>query len=227
MSEAQPEPGKKPVTIDIVSDVMCPWCYIGKRRLEAALEIVGNQPVSVRWRPYQLDATLPPEGKDRRKYLEDKFGGPERADEIYGRIEKAGKSEKLAFAFDKIAVSPNTLDAHRLIRWAGGVSEQMQDKVVEALFDAFFMQGLHIGDHAVLTKIAADAGMDGNLVAQLLATDRDTQETQSQIAQASAMGVQGVPCFILNGTHGVSGAQAADHLASAIRQVATLRPTVE
>ncbi|MEO0635544.1 MAG: DsbA family oxidoreductase [Pseudomonadota bacterium] len=210
------------VTIDVVSDVMCPWCYIGKRRLEAALEKIGEQPVEVRWRPFQLDSTLPRQGKDRRQYLEEKFGGPERAKQIYSQIEEAGREEAIPFDFEAIEVSPNTLDAHRLIRWAGGVSEATQDKVVEALFEAFFVKGRNIGDHVVLADAAGRAGMDPQLVHQLLATDRDVQETQGQIGQASAMGVQGVPCFILNGRHALSGAQPPDTLAAAIKQVAEM-----
>lgn len=210
------------VTIDVVSDVMCPWCYIGKRRLEAALDLTQGQHVEVRWRPFQLDATLPRGGKDRKQYLEEKFGGPERAQEIYSRIEEAGAEENIPFAFEDIAVSPNTLDAHRVIRWAGGVSEQVQDNLVEALFRIFFVEGGNVGDHEVLVKAAAEAGMDGALVRDLLATEKDLQETQAEIAQASAMGVQGVPCFVLNGRHGVSGAQSAENLASAIKQVAEM-----
>ncbi|MEO0496109.1 MAG: DsbA family oxidoreductase [Pseudomonadota bacterium] len=213
------------VTIDVVSDVMCPWCYIGKRRLEAALTVAAEHNVEVRWRPFQLDATLPRRGKDRRLYLEEKFGGAERAKEIYSRIEEAGKQEDIPFAFDAISVSPNTLDAHRLIRWAGGISQDVQDKVVEALFRTFFVEGGNIGDHEVLVATAHEAGMNPHIVRDMLDTEKDLQETQAEVAQASAMGVQGVPCFILNGRHAVSGAQSAENLASAIRQVSQMAAT--
>ena len=117
------------VQLDVVSDVMCPWCYIGKRRLEKALETVGDVEVEIQWRPFQLDATLPPEGKDRREYLETKFGGPERAKQIYSTIEQAGRDEGLDFNFPAIEVSPNTLDAHRVIRWAANEGEALTSLV--------------------------------------------------------------------------------------------------
>ncbi len=135
----QKEKTMSKVEIDVVSDVMCPWCLIGKRRLEKALTMIDGIEVEVRWRPYQLDSTLPEEGKDRQQYLEDKFGGPEQAREIYGRIEDAGKSEGIDFAFDKIKVAPNTLNAHRVIRWAANGGEEAQQQIVERLFNLFFV----------------------------------------------------------------------------------------
>lgn len=211
------------VNIDVVSDVMCPWCYIGKRRLEQALETLGDIETDIRWRPFQLDATLPPEGKDRREYLETKFGGPERAKEIYGRIESAGKAEGLYFNFQAIEVSPNTLDAHRLIRWASNEGEEIQNKVVEILFHRFFMEGAHIGKHEVLIEIANEAGMDGNIVADLLASDKDRDAVVQEIHTAQSMGVTGVPCFIIDNKYAVTGAQEAAHIAQAIRQAAEMK----
>lgn len=208
----------EPLKIDVVSDVMCPWCFIGKRRLEKALSDVTEVPVKVEWHPFQLDATLPEGGKDRAQYLNEKFGGPERAAEIYGRIKEAGDVENIPFAFDKIEKSPNTLNAHRLIRWAG--IEGVQDAVVERLFVLFFLEGADLTDHAVLVGAAKDAGMDGDMVARLLASDADLAETEADVVRAQAMGVQGVPCFILAGKYAVSGAQPADVLAGAIRQIA-------
>ena len=203
--------------VDVVSDVMCPWCLIGKRRLEQAIAML-DEPVEVRWRPYQLDPTLPPGGRDRREYLEAKFGGPQRAAAIYARIEEAGREEGIAFAFDRIAVSPNTLDAHRLIRWAGSAGEGVQDRVVEALFKAFFEEGRDIGSHHVLVEIAGAAGMDEAIVRDLLASDRDVEAVRAEIAQAQAMGVTGVPCFIIDRRHAVMGAEPAERLVEILRE---------
>lgn len=212
----------KPVKIDVVSDVMCPWCFIGKRRLEKALSDVGGDvDVAVEWHPFQLDPTLPPGGKDRQQYLNEKFGGPERAGEIYARIEAAGQDEAIPFAFAKIAKSPNTLDAHRVIKWAG--IEGKQDAVVEALFQAFFIDGEDLSDHETLVRLAAAGGLDPDMVRRLLATDADLAETEAAVVHAQAIGVQGVPTFILDGKYAVSGAQPADVLANALRQVAAER----
>ena len=208
----------KTVTIDVVSDVMCPWCYIGKRRLEQALGKLDDLEIDVRWRPYQLDATLPPEGRDRREYLETKFGGPERANEIYSRIEDAGRVENLAFKFDAIAVSPNTIDAHRVIRWSANDGSEVHDKLVEILFRIFFMEGAHIGKHEVLVEAAKEAGMDASVVASLLATDKDRDEVTKEIATAQEMGVSGVPCFIIDNKFAVMGAQEPDAIVQAVRQ---------
>ena len=210
------------VQLDVVSDVMCPWCYIGKRRLEKALETVGDVEVEIQWRPFQLDATLPPEGKDRREYLETKFGGPERAKQIYSTIEQAGRDEGLDFNFPAIEVSPNTLDAHRVIRWAANEGEAVQGKLVERLFELFFMEGAHIGQHKVLIEAAKHAGMDESVVATLLDTDKDRDAVEKEIAVAQQMGVLGVPCFIINNKYAVMGAQEPDQIASAIRQAAEI-----
>ena len=208
------------IELDIVSDVMCPWCYIGKRRLEQAMEKIDDIDVNIRWRPFQLDPTLPQEGKDRREYLETKFGGPERANEIYKRIEDAGLAEGLEFDFQAIAVSPNTLDAHRVIRWASNESETVQNKLVEILFRIFFMEGANIGRHDVLIEAAKEAGMDTSIVGALLATDQDKSAVSQEIATAQQMGVTGVPCFVIDNKYAVMGAQEADNIANAIRQAA-------
>ncbi|GAB5376306.1 MAG: DsbA family protein [Acuticoccus sp.] len=208
----------EPLKIDIVSDVMCPWCFIGKRRLEKALSDASEVDVKVTWHPFQLDPTLPREGKDRQQYLTEKFGGPERAAEIYARIRAAGDDEDIAFAFEKIMKSPNTLDAHRVIHWAG--VEGVQDAVVERLFELYFLEGADLTDPAVLVGAAEAGGMNGEMVARLLASDADLAETEAEVVHAQAIGVQGVPCFILDGKYAVSGAQPADVLAGAIRQVA-------
>lgn len=209
---------KSAVSIDVVSDVMCPWCYIGKRRLEQAMEQLSDVDVTVNWRPYQLDATLPPEGKDRRDYLESKFGGPERANEIYSSIEQAGRDEGLAFKFEAIAVSPNTLDAHRVIRWAINEGEAVQGALVEALFRKFFMEGENVGRADILVAAAEEAGMDGSIVAALLATDQDKEAVSQEIGVAQQMGVSGVPCFIIDQKYAVMGAQEPANIVSAVRE---------
>lgn len=208
------------VHIDIVSDVMCPWCFIGKKRFEKALRALGGEiDVEVHWRPFQLDPTLPREGKDRDTYLAEKFGGIERARELYRNIEEAGAGEGIPFRFDTIAVSPNTLDAHRLIRWAQNAGEGVQARVVERLFELFFLEGTNIADHSVLIDVAREAGMDAAIVGSLLASDADRVAVQEEIATAQRMGVTGVPCFILENKYAVMGAQDAETIADAIRQV--------
>jgi len=208
------------LTIDVVSDVMCPWCYIGKRRLEAALdEVRGEMDVEVRWRPYQLDPTLPKQGKDRQQYLEDKFGGAAGAEQAYAAIRAAGIDEDSPSAFDKIEVSANTLDAHRLIRWAGSLGLTTQQQVVDLLFKAYFEDGKNIGDDAVLMEIAEQAGLEMPVIERLLAGDADRDTVAAEIDQARQMGVTGVPCFIIDMQYAVVGAQSGEALADAMRKV--------
>ena len=211
------------VQLDVVSDVMCPWCYIGKRRLEKALANIHDIEVEVRWRPFQLDPTLPPEGRDRQKYLENKFGGPDQAREIYGRVKQAGLDEGLEFDFDAIGVSPNTIDAHRVIRWASNEGQDVQEKLVERLFKDFFMDGANIGKHDVLVKAAEHAGMESSVVAALLATDQDRDAVSEEVATAQKMGVTGVPCFIIDNKYAVMGAQSPEQIAEAIKQAAQMK----
>ena len=216
------------VNIDIVSDVMCPWCYIGKKRLEAAVrDLPEDVEVDVRWRPYQLDPTLPKEGKDRAQYLSEKFGGSERAKQIYANIVDAGREEDIPFDFEAIAVSPNTLDAHRVIRWAASEAPGVQDRLVDLLFKAFFIDGKNIGDNAILLDAAEQAGMDRAITEGLLAGQADCLEVEQEIEIARKMGVTGVPCFILENKYAVMGAQSADVLTNAIRDVAREKETAE
>jgi predicted DsbA family dithiol-disulfide isomerase len=207
---------REPLTIDVVSDVVCPWCYIGKRNLEAALARLPDRDVEIRWRPYQLDSTIPREGIARRTYLERKFGA--RVDEIYSRVAAAGREAGLHFAFERIERSPNTLDAHRLIRWAQSAGKQ--DDIVERLFRDFFVEGRDIGAHAVLTAAAAAVGMDPPLVERLLAGDADKDAVREEITTAQRLGVTGVPFFIFAGRFGLPGAQPAEVLVSAINNAA-------
>lgn len=214
---------KETVRIDVVSDVVCPWCFIGQKRLDKAMAMVDGVDVSVQWRPYQLDATIPAEGKDRKRYMMEKFGSEQRISEIHARIEPLGAAEGINFDFDAIKVAPNTLDAHRLIRWAGGMAPEVQGRLVRRLFQMNFEEGRNIGDHAVLAEAARDSGMDTSVVEALLPTDADKEAVRGEIATASRMGVTGVPCFLLEGKYAVMGAQDASALADAIRQVAEMK----
>ncbi|PBB67142.1 disulfide bond formation protein DsbA [Mesorhizobium sp. WSM4312] len=211
------------ITVDVVSDVVCPWCFIGQKRLDKAVAAAGDVDVRIRWRPFQLDPTIPPQGKDRREYMRAKFGSDERIREIHARIEPLGEAEGISFAFDAIKVASNTLDAHRLIRWAGAAGEAVQNRLVRRLFQLNFEEGVNIGDHAVLVEAAREAGMDASVVATLLPTDADVEAVRTEIATASRMGISGVPCFLLEGKYAVMGAQDVDTLADAIRQVAAAK----
>lgn len=208
---------RKPITVDVISDVVCPWCFIGKRRLERALAL-SDTPVTIHWRPFQLDPTIPPEGKDRRAYMEAKFGSPEKIASIHAHITKLGGELGIPFAFDRIKVSPNTLDAHRLIRWAGEAN--LQGPVVEALFRAYFIDGRDLGNRDVLAGIAGGAGMDRAEITRRLATDDDKAEVRADIVASQRIGVTGVPTYILANRYGLVGAQPAEELARAIAQVA-------
>ncbi|AZO14798.1 MULTISPECIES: DsbA family protein [unclassified Mesorhizobium] len=208
------------ITVDVVSDVVCPWCFIGQKRLDKAIAAASDVDVRVSWRPFQLDPTIPPGGMDRRQYMLGKFGSEERIQQIHARIEPLGEAEGIHFAFGAIKVAANTLDAHRVIRWAGAAGEDVQNRLVRRLFQLNFEEGANIGDNAVLVKAAGEAGMDASVVETLLPTDADVEAVRNEIATASRMGITGVPCFLLEGKYAVMGAQDADTLADAIRQVA-------
>jgi predicted DsbA family dithiol-disulfide isomerase len=205
----------EPLTIDIVSDVVCPWCYLGEKRLEQALAEEAG-PVVVRWRPYQLDPTIPEGGLDRAEYMEKKFGKSGRLQSVHDNLTRLGAEVGLPFAFDKITRSPNTLDAHRLIRWA--TSAGVQSRVVDRLFEAYFVEGRDIGDRVVLTEIAAECGLDADLVERLLAEGADSEVVRQEVEQAQAMGVSGVPFFIFAGRLGVPGAQEPSALRQAMAE---------
>lgn len=216
-----------PITIDVVSDAVCPWCYLGQKRLDQALAAAPEVEASVRWRPYQLDPTIPADGLDRKSYMEAKFGNTGRLQAAHDRLVELGRDAGIAFAFDRIERSPNTLDAHRLIRWAGGSDEAAQGRIVRRLFKAYFEEGRDIGSHEVLTELAGEAGMDAALVETLLATDADRDAVRAEIETASRMGVTGVPCFLLDGRYAVVGAQDTAVLADAIRRVAQAKASGE
>ena len=208
----------EPIQIDVISDVICPWCFLGKRRLDKALSMLPDIKTEVVFRPFYLDPTIPAEGVDRGEYMEGKFG-KERLKTIHDPLIAAGKEDGVPYHFDKITRTPNTLSAHRVLRWA--LVEGKQREVAEALFMAYWNQGRDVGDHAVLAEIAGACGMDGLKLQADLATDKDSEAVLKEMAMAQKMGVTGVPTFIINRKYGVVGAQATDVLADAIRKAAT------
>ena len=207
------------LTIDIVSDVVCPWCYIGKRKLEAALalpEAAGLPKVEIRWHPFQLNPDMAREGISRKQYLEDKFGGPERAAEIYARIRAAGKGAGLDLNIDGISLQPNTLAAHALI--AFGQQRGAGSIVKEGVLKAYFVENRFIGSVDVLGEIAAEAGLDAEAARAWVSDPAQLQAVADADAQARGMGISGVPFFIFNQKLAVSGAQDPATLLDAMQQ---------
>lgn len=193
------------VKLDIMSDPICPWCYIGKTHLDKALAEIPNHPFVIEWHPFQLNPDMPREGMGRRAYLEGKFGGKEGAVKAYAPVVEHAEKAGLSIDFEGMQRTPNTLDAHRLIHWAG--IEQKQGAVVDALFDAYFVKARDIGDHDVLVEIAAEAGLVADVVRKLLAGDSDAEDIQARDAHSRKMGVSSVPTFIIANQHVVPGAQ--------------------
>ncbi|MFN4164219.1 MAG: DsbA family oxidoreductase [Ferrovibrio sp.] len=210
--------------IEIVSDVICPWCFIGKRRLEQAMAQRPDIEFEIGWRPFQLNPDMPREGADRKSYLEAKFGGPARAKEIYARVAAEGAKENIAFDFEGIKRTPNTLAAHSTLRWA--LSAGVQNALKERLFRLYFLEGQDIGDHQVLANAAAAEGMDGALVKTLLDEGRDADVIEDEDRMARELGITGVPFFIFERRYGVPGAQTPDVLLQVIDKIATEPPEV-
>jgi predicted DsbA family dithiol-disulfide isomerase len=204
------------VVVDVVSDVVCPWCFLGKRRLEQALAALPGTEATIRWRPFQLDPTIPAQGMDRGEYMARKFGSPARLADAHRRLEEFGRDTGIAFAFEAIGRSPNTLAAHRLIRRA--TEHGVADAVVEGLFTAYFEQGSDIGDVEVLADIAARAGLDRDESVAFLKTDLLAGDVEAEIGMARDLGVQGVPFFIVAGRYALSGAQAPEVLRQVIEK---------
>ena len=204
----------EPLTIDVVSDVVCPWCFIGKARLEKALAMRPDIPVEVRWRPYFLNDWIPRGGIDRDEYLTKKFGSPERYKSIAGRVADAAAAEGLAYNVGGIARQPNTIDCHRLIMWARNIDASA--KMKQRLMELYFTEGADLTDREVLVQAAADCGMDAAVTRELLASDRDVERVTQEAEQAKEAGIDGVPCFILGGVMAVSGAQDPIYLADAM-----------
>jgi predicted DsbA family dithiol-disulfide isomerase len=213
-----PDANREPVTIDVVSDVVCPWCLIGKRRLEKALALKPEIPVEVRYHPYFLNPWVPREGMAREDYLTTKFGSPEGYGQIAQRVKAAAAAEGLTYASEKMQRQPNTLNCHRLIRWAGEIGKAAAMK--QRLMDLYFTEGADLSNVDVLVQAAADVGLDGDETRTRLAGDHDVAAVESQARAASEAGINGVPFFILGGRYAVSGAQDPAHLAEAIARVA-------
>ncbi len=211
-----PEQTPAPLAIDVVSDVVCPWCFIGKRRLEQALALKPDIPVEVRFHPYFLNDWIPREGISRDEYLIAKFGSPERYKQIAGRVVEAARSEGLTYAPDRISRQPNTTDCHRLIHWAGPKGAQMKQR----LMDLYFTEGGDLTDRETLVKAAADIGLDAQNVRAKLASDEGVAEVSAAAESAKNAGIDGVPCFIFGGVLAVSGAQSPEYLAQAIERAA-------
>ena len=197
--------------IDIIFDTVCPWCYIGKRRLEMALSMRPQIRVKLNWRPFLLNPEMPPEGIDRTAYLVKKFGSESRTNRIYGTIGEAGQSVEIDFAFERIGKTPNSVDSHRLVRFAH--ERGLADEVVEALFVEFFINGRDIGDLRVLTEIGAANGLDAQEIKAYLNTDADVGAIHDENVRAHRLGINGVPSFAFNKKFVISGAQEPQVLA--------------
>jgi predicted DsbA family dithiol-disulfide isomerase len=206
------------VHVDVISDVVCPWCYIGKRRLEMAIGLNSEIAVDINWRPYFLNPWIPREGIDRQTYLETKFGSAERYGVIAERIAAAAAMEGLPYAPEKIDRQPNTLDCHRLILWSRSATDPGRMK--QRLMQLYFAEGGDLSDPKVLIRAAVDCGMDGDLVRRLLASDADVDRVESDANSAKEAGIDGVPCFVFGGSVIVTGAQSPEYLASAIERTA-------
>ncbi|WP_170599665.1 DsbA family oxidoreductase [Ruegeria arenilitoris] len=205
------------VKLDILSDPICPWCYIGKTNLDKALASVPDHPFVIEWHPFQLNPDMPEGGTDRREYLERKFGGKEGAVRAYAPVVEHAEKAGLNIDFEAMKRTPNTLDAHRLIHWAG--IEGKQNQVVDALFTAYFVQGRDIGDHEVLADIADSVGMDAAVVLKLLKSDADRDDIRQRDTHSREMGVNSVPTFIVANQHAVPGAQPPELWAQVIGEI--------
>jgi predicted DsbA family dithiol-disulfide isomerase len=218
------------LTIDVVSDVVCPWCFIGKHHLDRALHLWhAEQPeceVAVRWHPFFLNPDTPESGEPYRPFLEKKFGGPQQLAEIWRRVSTAGQTAGIEFAFEKIELRANTLNAHRLIHYAQkiGPDGATVNRLVEGLFAAQFLAGRHIGDRAILAAVAGECGMDGDAVQRYLESTEDAAEVRAAAEEMQRMGIGGVPFFIFNKRLTASGAQPPEALLNAMREATQPQP---
>lgn len=194
--------------LEIVSDVVCPWCYLGAANHLKAMADRGSSPFAIRWRAYQLDPSIPAEGLDRTAYMLGKFGDQARIDAAHERLVEMGRAVGLAFRFNRIWRAPNSLDAHRLIRWAE--AESLQTRTAMAIFQAYFEEGQDISDPEVLLAVARGIGLDATVIGRLLDSDTDRAEVRAEVETAREMGVTGVPTFLIGGRYAVTGAQPAD-----------------
>ncbi|BFU94719.1 MAG: putative thiol oxidoreductase, DsbA family, FrnE subfamily [Nitrospira sp.] len=213
------------LTIEVYSDVVCPWCYVGKRRLERALvQLQGSVKGRIAWRPFQLNPTMPKEGMERTAYLEAKFGSMDAFRRLEEHVSEAGRADRIAFAFEKIGRTPNTFLAHRLIWHAA--KQDCQDAVVDSLFKGYFEEGADIGSSATLVRLAQRAGLDGIEVERFLRTDEGTAEVKVEEAAGHRLGIRSVPSFVLNQTYGISGAQPVEQFVAAIEKVLAQPATI-
>jgi predicted DsbA family dithiol-disulfide isomerase len=216
-NKAIPMSTVKPLRIDIVSDVVCPWCYIGKHRIESALELVRDVPVEVHWRPFFLNPWVPREGISREEYLTAKFGSVEAYKGIAGRVVAAASEEGLSYRPELVKRQPNTIDCHRLIHWAEAQGQSAAMK--QRLMELYFRDGGDLTDVNVLVQAAADCGLDAEDIRRRLATDEDVALISAQAKEASDKGISGVPTYVFAQKYAVSGAQPAEQLAAAVREV--------
>ena len=203
--------------LDILSDPICPWCYIGKAHLDNALADHQDHPFTIEWHPFQLNPDMPPAGMNRREYLEKKFGGKNQAIQVYSKIEQSASAIGLPIDFAAMERTPNTIDAHRLIHWAG--LEDKQQLMVDALFNAYFCMGLDIGDHNVLCDVAEVIGLERSVMARLLDSNSDVTLIKDRDAHSRLMGVSAVPTFIVGNQHAIPGAQTPDVWESLISEL--------
>ncbi|MEB2337492.1 MAG: DsbA family oxidoreductase [Nitrospirales bacterium] len=209
----------QPLTIEVYSDVVCPWCYVGKRRLEQALEALGRQnDACVVWRPFQLNPTMPKAGMDRRVYLEAKFGSAREVTAIQERLATVGRTVGIDFAFGRMERTPNTFDAHRLICFAD--REGYQNDVVEELFHGCFTEGMNVGQPETLVTLARRAGLDGDRVRTFLESDDGAEAVRDEEERGRRLGIRGVPYFLVNGKPALSGAQPVETFVAAITHFA-------
>lgn len=209
------------IEIEVFADPICPWCLIGKRRLARALALVGGN-VALRWRAFQLNPSMPPGGMNRADYLVAKFGGADRARQVYDVIRRDGEAEGIAFAFARIRRTPNTLDAHRLVRFAA--RSGCADAAMDGLFRAYFIDGRDIGAQAELAAIAVEAGCDGDAAVRFLAGNEERDAVLAEDAAARAAGIGGVPHFVIAGRWQLPGAQSPEVIARAIELARAARP---
>jgi predicted DsbA family dithiol-disulfide isomerase len=206
--------------LDVVLDVVCPWCFLGKRRLDAAIaEVAGEIDVLVAYRPFQLDPAMPKGGMDRGEYLAAKFNDRAELDEVHARLVAMGSDVGIRYDFEAIERTPNTLDAHRLIRWAGRAGQGAA--MVERLCSLYFEEGADLGSSEVLSAAAAAVGLDAAEIAEKLGTDLDVEAVEAEVAHASRIGITGVPCVIVDRRFAISGAQPAEVFADALRRMAS------
>lgn len=213
------------LTIEMVSDLVCPWCWVGLRRLQGAIDIASELDVDIRFRPFELDPNVPRGGADYKTYMKQRFGsdsGKARSNEMKAALIQYGQDEGIPFNFDRITRRPNSFNAHRLVGWAQGQGKGLKAK--ETLFEAYFSKGLDIGDHETLMTLAAKIGLDTNIIADLLVSDADVERTREEMNMFRQMGVAGVPTFIAHRQIAVQGAESSEKIARFLRTAAAQMP---